>query len=117
LILWVNEKAWQAGVRPGFRYAAGSSLALGLYAGAVPFAEMEKEVIALGDRLMRFTPEVEPSAEEPGVFWLNGIGLSLLYTSFEEWARAIHADIETRGFRGSVVVGFTRFGTYAVAKA
>ena len=78
---------------------------------------MEKEVTALGDRLMRFTPEVEPSAEEPGVFWLNGIGLSLLYTSFEEWARAIHADIETRGFRGSVVVGFTRFGTYAVAKA
>ena len=117
LILWVNGKAWRAGVRPGFRYAAGSALAPGLYAGAVPSAEIEKELTALTGQLMRFTPEVEPSAEESGVFWLNGIGLSLLYTSFEEWARAIHADIETRGFRGSVVVGFTRFGTYAVAKA
>jgi protein ImuB len=115
-ILWVNRKAWRAGVRPGFRYAAGSALAPGLYAGTVPAAEIEKELSALADRLTRFTPEVEPSREEPGVFWLNGIGLNLLYASLEGWMRAIHADIENRGFRGSVVVGFTRFGTYAVAK-
>lgn len=115
-ILWANEKAQQAGVLPPLRYAAGSSLAPDLRAGVVPLAETKKEVAALTDRFMRFTPEVEPSHEEPDVFWLSGIGLSLLYPSLENWARAVHADIEAQGFRARVVVGFTRFGTYAVAK-
>ena len=115
-ILWVNVKARRAGVLPGLRYAAGSSLTPDLRAGVIPSAEVKKEVALLTERFMRFTPEVEPSQEEPGIFWLSGIGLALLYPSAKEWARALHADIEAQGFRGSVVVGFTRFGTYAVAK-
>ena len=115
-ILWVNGKARGAGVLPGLRYAAGSSLAPNLRAGVIPSAEVKKEVALLTDRFMRFTPEVEPSQEEPGIFWLSGIGLALLYPSAKEWAAALHADIEAQGFRGSVVVGFSRFGTYAVAK-
>lgn len=117
LILWVNDRARQAGVLPGLRYAAGSSLAPELRAGVVSPVEIKREIAALTHRLMRFTPEIEPSAEEPGVFWLNGIGLSLLYPALEEWARAVLEDIEAQGFRASVVVGFTRFGTYAVARA
>ena len=65
---------------------------------------------------MRFTPEVEPAAEEPGVFWLNGMGLKFLYPSSSQWARALHANITVQKFQVSVVAGFTRFGTYAVAK-
>ncbi|MEK6718538.1 MAG: DNA polymerase Y family protein, partial [candidate division NC10 bacterium] len=65
----------------------------------------------------RFTPEVEPSSEEAGVFWLSGAGLGRLYASLEEWARAIVADLGNLGFRATVVVGFTRFSTYAVASA
>ncbi|MFQ5792511.1 MAG: DNA polymerase Y family protein, partial [Acidobacteriota bacterium] len=72
---------------------------------------------ALTNRLMRFTPEVEPSPEEPGIFWLNGMGLNLLYPSLKKWAHVVHADIAAQGFLANVVVGFTRFGTYAVAKA
>lgn len=117
MILWVNEKARRAGVLPGLRYAAGSSLALDLRAGEVSSTEIEKGVNALANRLMRFTPEVEPSREEPGIFWLSGMGLGLLYPSLQEWARAVYADIQSQGFRVSVVGGFTRFGTYAVAKA
>lgn len=116
VILWVNQKAWQARVLPGLRYAAGSSLAPDLRAGAIPSAEVEKEIALLAKRFMRFTPEVEPSTEEPGVFWLSGVGLNLLYPSIKEWAHAVYAAVETQGFRAKVVVGFTRFGTYTAAK-
>ena len=115
-ILWVNERARRVGMRAGQRYAAGLSLAANLRAGVVPPAEIAEAVSALTNRLRRFTPEVEPSAEEPGVFWLNGSGLDLLFPSLREWARVVHADLKTAGFAAAVVVGFTRFGTYAVAK-
>ena len=116
MILWVNEKARRAGVRSELRFAAASSLMPDLHAGAVPLHEIKKETAMLTVRLHRFTPDVEASREEPGVFWLSGSGLNLLYPSPKEWARAIHAEIEASSFRASVVVGFTRFGTYAAAK-
>ena len=116
VILWVNEKARQTGVLPGFRYTIALSLAPELRAGVVPLAEIKEGVAALTHRLMRFTPEVEPCAEEPGVFWLNGLGLGLLYPSLAKWAHAVFTEIQTQGFHTRVVVGFTRFGTYALAK-
>ena len=116
LILWVNERARQHGVLPGLRYAAALSLAAELRASEVSPNEIRKAVKELTQRLMRFTPEVEPAAEEPGVFWLNGMGLQFLYPSSNQWARALHADIAAQRFQVSVVAGFTRFGTYAVAK-
>src|SRR5215472_13632147 len=117
LILWVNEKARQLGVLPGLRYAAALSLASGLRAAEVSAAEIEKAVVELTRRLMRFTPEVEPSAQEPGVFWLNGKGLKSLYSSPRNWAQAVQTSVEADAFRTTVVIGFTRFGTYAVARA
>jgi protein ImuB len=117
LVLWVNEKARQQGVLPGLRYAAAFSLATALRAGEMPPAEIEKAVSELTHRLMRFTPEVEPSTDEPGVFWLNAAGLQHLYKSAAKWAYAIHGDLSAQGFAASLSVGFTRFGTYAAAKA
>jgi protein ImuB len=117
VVLWVNEKARQEGVLPGLRYAAAFSLASALRAGAVPPAEIKKAVGELTRRFMRFTPEVEPAADEPGVFWLNGAGLQRLYASAEKWAYAIHRDLRAQEFAASLAVGFTRFGSYAVAKA
>ena len=117
LVLWVNEKARQFGVLPGLRYAAAFSLASGLRAGEVSPAESKKAVTDLSHGLMRFTPEVEPSAQEPGVFWLNGAGLERLYTSPQQWSYAIHKDLRAQGFTVNLAVGFTRFGAYAVAKA
>src|SRR5574337_434433 len=117
LIYYVNAPAHKAGVRPGLRYAAGCSLTTDLRAGVVPPAEIDDATEAITERLRRFTPEVEPSTEEPGIFWLNGTGLHLLYPSYEAWARLIVADLNRVGFCAAVVVGFTRFGTYAVARA
>ena len=117
LILWVNEKARSQGVLPGLRYAAGFSLATELRAGEVSPAEIKNSVRELTQRLMRFTPEVEPVADEPGVFWLNGAGLQRLYSSPHAWAHAIHKDLRAQRFVAGLTVGFTRFGSYAVAKA
>ncbi len=86
LILWVNERARQHGVLPGLRYAAALSLAAELRASEVSPNEIRKAVKELTERLMRYTPEVEPAAEEPGVFWLNGMGLKFLYPSSNQWA-------------------------------
>ncbi|MBI1995862.1 MAG: DNA polymerase Y family protein [Deltaproteobacteria bacterium] len=116
LVLWVNEKARQLGVLPGLRYAAALSLASGLRAGAVAPKEIEGAVDTLTQRLMRFTPEVEPSAQDAGVFWLNGAGLKLLYASPRSWGYAIYQEMEAQRFAVNLTVGFTRFGTYAVAR-
>jgi protein ImuB len=117
LILWVNEKARQSGVLPGWRYAAAFSLAPELRAGEVLPAEVDKAVKALTIQLMRFSPQVEPSAREPGVFWLNRTGLDRLYPSAAKWVHALREAMRARGFGANVVAGFSRFGTYAVAKA
>lgn len=116
-ILWVNERARQLRVLPGLRYAAAFSLTSKLRAGEVSPLEIEKAVAELTDRLLRFTPEVEPAAEEPGIFWLNGAGLKRLYLSPRQWGYAIQKDINGQGWDINLAIGFTRFGTYAVAKA
>ncbi len=117
LVLWVNEKARRLGVLPGLRYAAAFSLASTLRAGEVALAESQQAIAELTHGLMRFTPEVEPSLQEPGVFWLSGAGLQRLYASPQKWGYAVHGDLRARGFTVNLAVGFTRFGTYAVAKA
>ena len=117
LLLWVNEKARRQGVLPGLRYAAAFSLASTLRAGQVLPTEIDKAVGELVNLLMRFTPEVEAASEEPGVLWLNGAGLQRLFCSPQQWADAIYQNLRRRGFAVNLAVGFTRFGTYAIAKA
>ena len=116
LILWANESARRCGVLPGQRYSAGLALTSDLRAREISAAEIEQGVSRLSDRLRLFSPEVEPSAEQPGVFWLDASGLEAIYASLLEWADRLHDELSQAGFRCAVVVGFTRFGTYAVAR-
>jgi protein ImuB len=99
------------------RYGAGLSLAGELRAGEVPEAEIRDGVARLAERLRRFTPDVEPSGEEPGVFWLGAGGLGRLWRSARQWGGELRADLEGAGFASRTAVGFTRFGTYAAARA
>ena len=117
VILWVNEAARARNILPGMRYAAALSLSRDLHAGAVPEKEIERGVEELTGRLRSLTAEVEPSDQEPGVFWLGASGLSLLFPSLHEWAVLVHREMTEARFRASVTVGFSRFGTYAVSKA
>ncbi len=116
-ILWVNEEARLLGILPGQRYAAGLSLARDLRAGVVGAEEIAEGVRALIERLRVFTPEVEASEEEPGVFWLGAGGLERLWSAANRWGEAIHRSLAEVGFVSTVVVAFTRFGSYAVARS
>lgn len=115
-ILWVSPEARKLGVLPGMRYAQGLDLAPGLRAAEVPEEELKAELLQLGEVLRRFSPEVEVS-DEPGVFWLGAGGLGRLFSSTSAWAREIHKALAARGRRASVVVGFSRFRTYGIARA
>lgn len=121
VILWSNEPARRFRILPGMRYAAALSLSSELRAGEVPEPAVAEAVSEAAERLGFYSAGVEPSPHEPGVFWLDASGLSLLYPSLARWAKLIGRDLHalgyrTRGYRAGVVVGFTRFGTYAVAK-
>ncbi len=116
VILWVNERARRDRVRPGQRYAEGLSLAAGLRAGVVDQEQIRVEVDRLARCLRKFTPEVEPSSDEPGVFWLNASGFERLFPCLESWASGIQEELHKAGFWAAVVVGFDRFNTYALGK-
>ena len=117
-ILWVNERAHRNRIWPGRRYAAGLALAPDLRAGVVSEGEIERATAELLQCLRRFTPEVEPRGfEEPGVFWLNATGVEGLYPSLSSWAEQIVESLREVSLVASVVVGFDRFGTYALARS
>lgn len=116
-LLWVNERARQLRILPGIRYTTALSLSGELRTGTVRSDEIAAAIRQITDRLRDFSPEVEPSLEEPGVFWLDGGGLNRLFRSAAAWGLAIRNGLRDLGFSARVVVGFTRYGTYAVARS
>ena len=116
-ILWVNGAAGQAGIRSGMRYASALSLDRDLCAGTVSEQEIQEAVRQVHQLLDRFSPRVEPCEDEPGVFWADASGLDKLYGSLEAWARQIDSHLSRLELTASIVIGFSRFGSYALAKA
>ena len=115
-VLFAAAAARRAGVRTGMRYGAALSLAPDLRADVVPAGEIGAGVGELTQRLLAFTPGVEPSAGEPGVFLLDASGLLHLHSSHAAWAEALLAALLAAGFRARIAAGFTRFGVYAAAR-
>ncbi|MFO1053752.1 MAG: DNA polymerase Y family protein [Planctomycetota bacterium] len=115
-ILWVNEAARRARVLPGRRYAEGLSLTAELRAATVDADAITSAVEGLCRGLAQYSPVVEPSTAEPGVFWMDARGLCGLFASLEEWAEGVVAQIAGLGFVARIVVGFTRFRSYAIAR-
>lgn len=116
-ILEINSRARRAGILPGLRYAAALSLCPWLRAGTIPPDEITQGVDRVAVCLARLSPQVEASADEPGVFWLDASGLERLHRSQESFARAVRADLGQIGLTANVVAGFTRFGTYALCRS
>lgn len=117
LVLCSNAHARRHRVVPGMTFAAAQSLVAGLHASEVPADHVDACIQELHHLLSQFSPRVESSRSEPGVFWLDPTGLALLYGSLEEWARMLHAALAARAFRASLVVGFHRYRCYALARS
>lgn len=117
IVLWINEQARSARILTGMRFATALSLSADLRAAPVPPSRIARAIAVIARRLRRHSPHVEPSADEPGVFWLDASGLDGLYPSLTSWARGIGADLAAHGLEATVIVGFGRFATYALAKS
>jgi protein ImuB len=115
-LLWVNAAARQAGVLPGQRYAAALSLAHELRAGTVPARVIARAGQHLHRLLGGYSPRVEAARHEPGVFWLDARGLERLHGSVSTWAERLQRALAAAGWVASVAVGFTRFGSYGLAR-
>ncbi|MBK8168740.1 MAG: DNA polymerase Y family protein [Sandaracinaceae bacterium] len=116
-LLWVNEKARRLGILPGMRYGSALGLSSELRAAEMPAHRIEDAVQKLVEALQKFSPYIEPCAEEPGVFWIDASGLLHLYESLDVWGSAVRKALSAIGYVSIMSVGFTRFGTYAIAKA
>ena len=117
-VQWTNKYARRARIRPGMRYGQALSLRHDLKAGCVADSEVDDCVETLAMRLQDYTPVVEAARDQPGIFWLDASGLDRLFGSFERWAKALAEGLlDQEGLYTTVVVGFGRFGTWAVAGA
>jgi len=116
LLARLAQLARATGILSGMRYGAGLALSRHLRADVISPSAIDKAVASLVPRLRRFAAEVEPSRDEPGVFWLGASGLSLLHPRLEEWAGLVHGDLAGASLHNTVAVGFSRFGSYAAAK-
>jgi protein ImuB len=116
-VLWSNERARRSGVLAGLRYSAALALCAELRAGTVAAEEIEAGVARLAELLRRFSPEIEPSQHEPGVFWADLSGLELLHPTRIAWCKSVRAALAEAGFEGAVAAGSRRFTCYAIAKA
>ena len=124
-VLWACERARACAVLPGQRYAHALGLHRGLRARVVPPARIDAAIVELRELLHALSPRVEPS-DEPGTFWLDGEGLERINfgprqvnreAASTHWGLAIQRAIASLGYTGAVVVGFSRFATYAIARA
>jgi protein ImuB len=132
-ILQANKYARRSRIEPGMRYAGGLSLCAELRASTVDAETILKVREELEDRLRLFSPNLDSPAdfsrlsffrsadsksahfEEPGIFWLQATGLDQLYGSFDAWAEGIYEALREFEYYAGVAVGFSRFGTYALA--
>ena len=130
-VRWANRRAITLGVRPGMRQAAAVACCPALRVDHVRASEVEREVRQLAERLHRWSPQIEtassPSASSTGpqlsgfgaagTFWLRASGLAGLFGPLSDWIEALSKDLVKEGFHVSIAVGFTRFGTFAAARA
>jgi protein ImuB len=116
IILEINRKAKDMGVKTGMRFSAALTLAANLHAGTLREEEITDGVQMVLGILLRFSPEIEPFELCPGVFWINASGFERLYPSLSSWAEELVNGLKDYGFVARISVGFSRFGSFLAAK-
>lgn len=115
-VMQVNRIARQKRIKPGMRYSEALSLDGRLKGVAVADSEVSRHHSDILTVLERFSPGIEPAIHRPGVFWLDIGGLDQLFGSFQAWSGQVNEELSSF-FYTAVVVGFSRFHTYVVARA
>ncbi|MDB4973830.1 MAG: hypothetical protein JWN48_2171 [Myxococcaceae bacterium] len=116
-LLLLNRHARALRLSTGMRFGAAKSLVPELRAGAVSAVELEQMSAQLVCDLQTFSPHVERDPVHAGVFYVDPTGLSHLYGGETSWARCLQRYLEARHFHSSVVVGYGRVLSYALARA
>jgi protein ImuB len=115
-VQWLNQPAQRAGIRRGMKLGQARALCCQLRAETVPERQVEAAIDELFEALTAFSPAVEPAADPPGLFWLDPSGMKTLFGTYLNWAQAVYGALAQRGFRAAVVVGFSRYLAFAIAK-
>ncbi len=116
-ILALNTEAREKGLTVGMRYANALSLVPNLRARAVAadrVAEARERIVQV---ISSFTPDIELCPFDADALWGSVEGLASLFGSEARWSREVRGSLAAEGFRANVVVGFTRYGTYATARS
>lgn len=99
------------------RYSEALVLEPGLRAVTVTpqsLAEVRQEILEV---LHRWSPAVEVCPFDQGGFWVSAGGLGALYGSESAWGASLREALADRNLRAVVVVGWTREGTYILARS
>jgi protein ImuB len=115
LVQWACARARAAGVLPGQRYAQALASCKDLHARVMPPERIAAALEELRVALHACSPRVEV-ASTPGTMWLDGDGLARLIGTPSQWGIAIGRTLARFDVYGAVVVGMSRFATYAIAR-
>ncbi len=116
IVLQINRKAKDSGVRVGMRFSAALTVAADLHAGTVSTEEISDGVQTVLEILLGYSPEIEPFELCPGVFWINASGFERLYPDLSLWAQELLKKLKGDEFVARVSIGFSRFGSFLAAK-
>ena len=116
-ILALNACAREKGLTVGMRYANALSIVPNLRArdmSADRIAEARNRIV---HTISAFTPDIELCPFDDDALWASADGLRSLFGTEAQWSREVLRSLDAEGFKAAVVVGFTRFGTYAAARS
>lgn len=116
-IVDLNHHARSAGLRRGMRYGEALALVSDLCAKPVASSTVRQRSDELAHVLTDFSPHLERDDEYPGTFWLDAGGLCHLYSDWRQWVDPLKDRLrQQEDIYVCVVIGFSRFGTFAVAR-
>jgi protein ImuB len=115
-ILIASRKARQQGVFAGLSYATALGLAPTLQAATVSSADITDSKAVVMERLQKFSPKIQADSGDSATFWLSASGLGHLYSCLHTWGDKIRTALYQLGFEAVVTIGFSRFGTFALAR-
>jgi len=115
-LLHLDDEAYRRGARPGMRVRVALGLCPELTIVHIDRDALDLALDQLSALLERFTPLVEASGEDPGAFWLDPSGMARLFGPPDAWAAAIRGALADASWRASIVVGFRRFHSHAIAR-